>query len=139
MSKPRALRGTIATVAAAAAAALAATLTVAAPAQAAGGGCNTYTRNGWNVGACSSDNGVRVSGDAYINQRGSLGSNCWVRYGIYDETIQDYVALTGKQSCYTGRHPEIHATKVPGHEYRNYVGVVVDNRTVWYDGSWLTY
>lgn len=116
-------------------------LALAAPARAAGGGCYTPPTNsyGWNVGVCSSDNGVRVSGDVYVNQRGSLGSSCRVTYGIWDETDQKYVALSGNQSCYTGRHPEIHATKVPGHGYRNYAGVVVDNRTVYYQSSYLTY
>ncbi|MFB9370741.1 hypothetical protein ACWCYY_34715 [Kitasatospora sp. NPDC001664] len=126
----------------AAVAVLGTSLVLAAPAEAAGGGCYTPPTNsyGWNVGVCSSDNGVTVSGDVYVNQRGSLGSSCRVSYGLYDETDQKYVALSDKyQACYTGRHPAIHATKVPGHNYRNYAGVVVDNRTVYYQSSYVTW
>ncbi|GAA3036275.1 hypothetical protein GCM10020229_54560 [Kitasatospora albolonga] len=55
----------------AAVAVLGTSLVLAAPAEAAGGGCYTPPTNsyGWNVGVCSSDNGVTVSGDVYVNQR----------------------------------------------------------------------
>lgn len=116
------------------AAALAAGTAMAPAASAAGGGCNTTTQNGWNVGVCSSDNGVRVSGDLYVNRRGSLGSTCIVKYGIWDENLGGYVQLSPNQSCYLGRHPEIHAPKVPGHRYVN-VGIVYVNGAVVFSGE----
>lgn len=94
------------------------------PASAAGGGCLNYGR-AWTIGVCSSDNGVRVSGDVYITKVGT-GSPCTLYYGIYDETLGKFVETSDFQSCYSGRHPEIHTPKVPGHKYYNYAVLEID-------------
>lgn len=65
---------------------------------------------------CSSDNGVRVSGDVYITKVGT-GSPCTLFYGIWDNNLEEYVARSSVQSCYSGRHPEIHAPKIAGHTH----------------------
>jgi hypothetical protein len=107
-------------------------VTGAAPAaNAAEGGCNTNSQGSWNVGVCSSDNGVRVFGDVYINRRGSLGSRCTVSYELEDLSTDRIVARSGNQSCFLGRHPAISAPKQPGHAYINTARVKVNNRVVW--------
>ena len=111
-------------------------VTGAAPAaNAAGGGCITNSQGSWNVGVCSSDNGVRVFGDLYINRRGSLGSRCTVSYELEDMSTDRIVARSGPQTCFLGRHPEISAPKQPGHEYINIARVKVNNRVVWLGSS----
>lgn len=57
-----------------------------------------------------------------------------MKYGIWDENLGGYVQLSSNQSCYLGRHPEIHAPKVSGHRYVN-VGIVYVNGTVVFSGE----
>lgn len=102
--------------------------TGAGPAAAADGGCLDYAANGWSIGVCSSDNGVRVSGDVYVNARGSLGSACGVNFGIYDLTLGRYMTTTATP-CTLGRTPELHTTKVAGHRYQTIAAVVVNGAT----------
>ncbi|MCW3838926.1 hypothetical protein ONA70_02300 [Micromonospora yasonensis] len=68
----------------------------ASPGPLAGGGCLTGG-SPWNVGVCSSDNGVTVFGDLYINSRGSLGSSCYTYYRLLDTTTGNWVANSGNQ------------------------------------------
>ncbi|MGY0235157.1 hypothetical protein [Longispora urticae] len=49
---------------------------LASPAQASGGGCNDITQNGWHLGVCSSDNGVTMYPDYYINAAPSWSGSC---------------------------------------------------------------
>ncbi|MGW2398111.1 hypothetical protein ACWCYY_16345 [Kitasatospora sp. NPDC001664] len=98
------------------------------PAEAAGGGCNSYGRT-WRIAVCSSDNGVRVSADVYLNSQGTSGS-CYLSYKIWDETDLSWLQSSGSQPCYLGRHPEIHTPKEPKHKYHTYAEVVVDGTPV---------
>jgi hypothetical protein len=108
---------------------------------AAGGGCSPPDglQNGWDVAVCSSDNGVRVSADVYVNVRGSLGSSCFVRYMIYDKTDGQYVKVSANESCAFGHKPQIHAPKVRGHRYYTVGQVAVNNSWVFQAKSLETY
>lgn len=101
----------------------------APPASAAGGGCKPYADNGWNISVCSSDNGVRVSGDVYVNRMGSKGRSCAVYYGLFNETEGKFEETQGV-SCKLGRTPEIHTPKRAGYRYFNYGWVVIDEKYV---------
>ncbi|MGW3346016.1 hypothetical protein ACWDA3_22130 [Nonomuraea rubra] len=110
---------------------MATALLAAAPtsAMAAGGGCLNYVRSGWNIGVCSSDNGVRVSGDVYINARGSLGSSCVLIFGIFNIT-RDRTMVSTTVPCKLGRSPEIHTPKEAGHRYQNTALIEVNGNYV---------
>ncbi|MFI6744114.1 hypothetical protein ACIBI9_65605 [Nonomuraea sp. NPDC050451] len=110
---------------------IATALLAAAPtsAVAAGGGCLNYARSGWNIGVCSSDNGVRVSGDVYINARGSLGSSCVLIFGIFNIT-RDKTMVSTSVPCSLGRSPEIHTPKEAGHRYQNTALIEVNDNYV---------
>jgi hypothetical protein len=107
------------------------------PAQAAGGGCNTTTQNGWNVGACSWDNGVDVYGDLYINWPGS-SVNCIVYYQLIDLTSGARSTLKADLPCYVGWHGSSRMSKIPGHRYVHRVSVVQNGVTKWSGDSKVT-
>jgi hypothetical protein len=109
------------------------------PAHAGGGGCLPKTMNGWSASACSSDNGVRVSGDLYLDVVGGYGGECEIYYDLWDDTSHRIVAHAGPQGCYLGRHPEIHATKVPGHIYWTAAEIRMNDVPVWWGTSFITY
>jgi hypothetical protein len=98
-------------------------LLVPSSAAAAGGGCgapsNQYPVPGgrpWNVTACSSDNGVSVFADAYVNATGSTSGSCQLRISVIDRTT-GYLINYRNDSCYAGHHPAVSAPKVAGHRY----------------------
>jgi hypothetical protein len=66
---------------------------VAAPANAAGGGCLPYTKGGWKISVCSSDNGVQVSADIYMDAVGS--GSCSVAYRIWNITDGTIAGTSG--------------------------------------------
>ncbi|MEU7757189.1 hypothetical protein [Micromonospora sp. NPDC049171] len=81
-------------------------LTVApTAAHAGGGGCIDYSRNGWNIGVCSGDNGRTVFGDLYVNARGSLGSVCTISITIVNSAGTP--VKNRNDGCYAGHHPAI--------------------------------
>lgn len=91
----------------------------AAPAAAAGGGCwQSPTNSGWQIAVCSSTNGVRATGDVYINSLGS-GGTCEIEYRLWETHNSVTVGMwSGYQNCFWGRHPEIHMDpKAPGQKY----------------------
>lgn len=110
---------------------------VSTPASAGGGGCRSASWGGWSVSVCSSDNGVRVSGDVYVNTQGS--GVCVLVYSIWDITTNQQKVSASPQACYPGRHPEIHTPKVAGHSYVNAVSASVNGSAVLYQESWVTY
>lgn len=92
-------------------------------ASAAGGGCgaasNQYPVSGgrpWNASACSSDNGVSVFADGYINSTGSTVGSCQLRISVIDRTT-GYLINYRNDTCYAGHHPPVSAPKVAGHRY----------------------
>jgi hypothetical protein len=114
-------------------------LGLASPANAAGGGCNTYTQTpggtvGWNIGVCSSDNGRTVYGDGYLNNRGSVGpTGCNVTLQVVDITEGYAVKVQRTDGCYTGHHPAISTQLVSGHRYRTNVKMNnYSTNTYWY-------
>jgi hypothetical protein len=127
----------LARIAAMAGAALALTVAagVLAPtmASAAGGGCTTNSQNGWNIGACQSDDGVHVYADLYVNWQGNLGSSCKIRSEVIDyNTNQNWDFIY--YSCSVGRHGPGSVPKVAGHSYRNCVDVFLNNQ--WMVTQW---
>jgi hypothetical protein len=104
---------------------------LAAPAQASGGGCYTpASQNGWNIGVCTSDDGVYVYGDFYINTVGTgSGSSCHSYLDIWDATAD--MNLTGNdwKGCAPGHHTwsSVGTGKVKmhaGHKYYAWVDIV---------------
>src|SRR5262245_6666666 len=59
--------------------AVAAIGTVANPAQAAGGGCAQSNRNGFNISACSGDDGIYMDPYGYIMASPSTGDECVIK------------------------------------------------------------
>ncbi|GII22791.1 hypothetical protein Pme01_23880 [Planosporangium mesophilum] len=104
------------------------------PASAAGGGCSTYVRNGWNIGVCSSDNGATVFGDVYVNARGSLGSSCYIYFSLNKDSLGGGDVAKRQDGCYSGRHGAISAPMSKG-TYYTYAVVVVDGYNVNYGFS----
>jgi hypothetical protein len=105
------------------------------PAMASGGGCIDHSNVGWNVGVCSSDNGVSVYGDIYVNRRGSLGSSCYIRFEILQHNVFGWVPITGRtDGCYAGRHSRISVRPSSGTftfmEFHTSMRVVVNGATV---------
>ncbi|SCF46438.1 hypothetical protein [Micromonospora mirobrigensis] len=101
------------------------------PAMAYGGGCTDYSRNGWNVGVCSSDNGIRVYGDIYVNTRGSLGGRCSIVMGLFKSGGSLVASRT--DGCYSGHHSPISAPMSGGCYYNSFSvnvdGYLRDNGT----------
>ncbi|SNS74697.1 hypothetical protein SAMN05421812_101634 [Asanoa hainanensis] len=93
--------------------AVAAGMAIASPASAAGGGCFTAVRSGWNIGVCSSDNGSSVFGDIYINSRGTF-SSCSVSYKLVTSNSGTLLKQRGNHSCTTGHHSAISAAMPAG-------------------------
>lgn len=93
----------------------------AMPAAAAGGGCSqSPTHSGWQIAVCSSDDGIRVFGNIYINRQGSGVGSCQVEYRLWDVYNVEPVGFwSSYQSCNLGIHPAIYADKKPGIAYRN--------------------
>ena len=100
-----------------------ATLGVASSAYASGGGCATSSQTvkdgtaPWNIGSCSSDDGVNVYGDAYVNVVGYQAGGCNIKLQIIDQNTHLEVAAR-QDSCYAGHHPRISARMATGHTYR---------------------
>lgn len=114
-------------------------LTFAAPADAAGGGCFPRTGGGFAIGVCSSDNGITVFGDIYIDKLGFTGSSCYVTYQIRDWTTSSWVGnSSGRQACGLGHYPNVAAGKVAGHMYQNRARVYVNGTKVFEGDSYYT-
>lgn len=96
------------------------------PAAAAGGGCSPdWNYNNWRFSACSADDGVRVYGDSYVNQVGTIpsGGTCQMYMRLIDLSNNNMVVASRYDGCYFGHHPAISASKVPGHRYSNWVSL----------------
>ncbi|MFG2052369.1 hypothetical protein ACGFIW_33670 [Micromonospora sp. NPDC048935] len=94
-------------------------------AMASGGGCIDYSKNGWNVGVCSSDNGSRVYGDIYVNARGSLGSSCYITFYI-NKSGGGLASNVRHDGCYSGHHSATSAPMSSGCYYNSFEVVVND-------------
>ena len=104
-----------------------------APAAAEDGGCSqSPTAQGWQMAVCSSDDGISVFGDIYINSRGSNPDGCRVAYQIWNlNTGRPVGEFSGWNSCYLGHHPNVRAKpKVAGVHYKNIAVLVVNDVTV---------
>jgi hypothetical protein len=134
LEKPMAIRTKVACAAMTIVAVLGAVL-AASPAQAAGGGCNTTTSGyGWNVGVCSGDNGVDITGDFYVNVIGYHTGFCTI-YG-WQENTSGQVFHSHYYGCVTG-HRVVDSTSVSYGPLRTHVRVeVVTNGTTYvvFDG-----
>lgn len=112
----------------------------ASPAMAAGGGCSTTTQNGWRVATCSSDNGVRVYGDVYIEKQGSLGSLCQLTYYLEQWTAAGWSKIyVATEHCNIGHHPALSTGKAAGVKYRNHSYIYVNQKVVHEGTSYTTY
>lgn len=111
----------------------------ASPAMASGGGCKDHIKNGWNVGVCSSDNGVRVYGDFYVNTRGSLGSECYIVVWLMYGTSGDDLGYR-TDGCASGHHPASSAV-MPAYRgpYYTLANVFVNDKIVLAGASPYTY
>jgi hypothetical protein len=112
--------------------AMLAALVITAPsATAANGGCNNppITANGWTGSACSSDDGTWVSGDMYIDIRGTYNSSCRVRWEQYHNGNK--VTQSPYEGCYLGRHnADVRLLKAPGN-YWTKAYIWADGHLVW--------
>ena len=108
------------------------TVVIAEPAHAFGGGCTTVTKSGWNVGVCTSDDGVYMSGDYYINAK-PAGASC----SLYSEYRRiDYGPIVAgpypSSPCFLGQHLAVgkYYLRDSPHTYAFYLRV-----TVWPNGA----
>lgn len=91
----------------------------------------------WRANACSSDDGVRVYADGYVQVVGSIVAGCQVRIAVIDLTT-GYLVAQRADSCYAGHHPAVPATKVPGHEYWSQLRVNTNQTYVYWTSKVTT-
>ena len=103
-----------------------ATVLIASPAQAGGGGCKEYSNTAFAFGACQGDNGVYVSGDAYIHR---VTTPCTINLRIWEDRLHgtSYVVAEAKYTldhCTATYKGPLRAKMYPGFKYKTQVVAV---------------
>jgi hypothetical protein len=118
-------------------AAILAAMLIPGPAQAEGGGCGpTRSFDGWSATACSSDDGVFMYPDFYINANPRGYYACQVLTAVELNGIH-YDHVGGPYGCAVGRHhewPVYIRGQLPWDEFTNYIIVQVKYRAT---GPWV--
>jgi len=100
----------------------------ASPAHAGGGGCITWSKNGYSVGVCVSARDGYAYPDLYLNAQPAQGSNCTIRSQMIGPGGDPF--RTVYYPCVLGHHgPFRFYLTQKGYHYYHLVHVIENGRT----------